>query len=144
MNYSLILISITILFFSSFARGQEAFICIPSARTGFAVNDATKKWEVTRFSINEDKKILKKINAKWEWRKFGDKGGYSDCNNRADTNSKDGFNSAGFIFCEVLGGSMRMSKKSLRYIETYEIGFFDGIDKNADTPMIEMGTCSPL
>lgn len=37
-----------------------------------------------------------------------------------------------------------MSKNSLRYVETYEIGFVDGKDKNDNTPMIEMGTCSPL
>ena len=144
MNLAMIFISIIFLFFSNLARGQEAFICIPTARTGFAVNDATKKWEITKFTIDEDKKILKKINAKWEWRKFGDKWGYSECTNGGDKNSKDGFNSAGFIFCKVLGGNMRMSKNSLRYVETFEIGFTDGKDKNDNTPMIEMGTCSPL
>ena len=38
-----------------------------------------------------------------------------------------------------------MGKKTLRYIRTYELGFVDGDDKTgADTPLLEIGTCSPL
>jgi hypothetical protein len=126
------------------ALSQDAYICIPTARTGFSVNPSTKKWEQTRFRIDDDKKILKKNKDKWEWRKFGDKYANSDCTNGGETNSKEGFNSAGYMFCSVIGGSMRVSKNTLRYIETYEMGFVDGKDKNDDTPMIEIGTCSPL
>ena len=47
------------------ALSQDAYICIPTARTGFSVNPSTKKWEQTRFRIDDDKKILKKNNDKW-------------------------------------------------------------------------------
>ena len=126
------------------AISQDAYICIPTARTGFSMNLSTKKWEQTRFRIDDDKKILKKNNDKWEWRKFGVNYSYSDCTSGGDPNSKGGFNSAGFMFCSTIAGNMRISKNTLRYIETFEYGYFDGKDNNDNTPFIEIGTCSPL
>lgn len=58
--------------------------------------------------------------------------------------SPNDFNSAGFIFCDVFGGHMRMNKNSLRYLQSFEIGFTDGKDVNVGGPRIEIGTCSPL
>ena len=118
-------------FIMGLAFSQEAYICLPSKKTGFAFNLSSKSWEQVNFKTNEEKKILKKNGMKWEWRIFGfGQGG--------------DFNSSGFIFCTVSGGHMRMSKNSLRYVETYEIGFIDGKDQTGNTPLIGIGTCSPL
>ena len=131
-------------FYANLAWSQEAYICMPSAKTGFYFNSSTKSWEQTRFKTGEQKKILKKNSGKWEWQVFGEKFGFSDCSNGGESESQEGFNSSGYIFCEVLGGHMKMNKNSLRYIETYEIGFIDGQDKADNTPLIEIGTCSSL
>jgi len=125
------------------ALAQDAYICIPISRTGFIFNESNKNWEQTKFKTNEDKKILKKNINKWDWRIFGKKEGWSACGSE-DFGKGDDFNSAGFIFCNTQSGHLRMNKNSLRYIETYELGFIDGKDQNTHTPLIEIGTCSPL
>lgn len=126
-----------------FSLGQTAYICIPTASTGFSIKNGGSKWETTRFRIDDVKKILKRNNGKWEWSKFGESLGFSDCGGD-DFGVGGDFNSAGYIFCNTFGGHVRMNKKTLRYIETYEIGFIDGKDLNTDTPSIDIGTCSPL
>jgi hypothetical protein len=131
------------LFFTNLAISQEAYICLPSKKTGYIFNVSSKSWEQANFKTNEEKKILKKNGMKWEWRIFGEKHGYSDCGGDGFGKGDD-FNSAGFIFCSIIGGHVRMNKNSLRYIETYEIGFIDGKDQSGNTPLIEIGTCSPL
>jgi len=129
--------------FVNYATGQNAFICIPDSATGFSYNESTKKWERAKFNVNSAKKILKKNGAVWEWRVFGEKYGWSNCGG-GDSKNEIEFNSSGFMFCDVLGGHIRMSKNTLRYVETYEIGFIDGKDNNDNTPFIEIGTCTPL
>ena len=131
------------LLLTNLAFSQEAYICLPSKKTGFAFNLSTKSWEQINFKTNEEKKILKKNGMKWEWRIFGSKDDWSDCGGDGFGQGGD-FNSSGFIFCTVLGGHMRMSKNTLRYVETYELGFIDGKDQTGNTPLIGIGTCSPL
>lgn len=123
---------------------QEAYLCIPTAISGFKFNSLNRSWEHARFRIGETKKILKKTNGKWEWKYFGEKYSLSECTSGGEPSNQDGFNSAGFLFCDVFGGHMKINKNTLRYIETYEVGFIDGKDKDGNTPSIEIGTCSPL
>jgi len=125
------------------ALAQEAYICMPLKKTGFKFEAQSRNWEQANFKTEGDKKILKYTNGAWEWNRFGQKHSFSNCNDGGFSNKSD-FNSAGFIFCDTFGGSVRMSKNSLRYIETYLLGYADGIDKDPDTPLIEIGTCSPL
>ena len=130
-------------FIMGLAFSQEAFICLPSSKTGFVFNVNTKNWDQANFKTSDEKKILKRNGKKWEWRIFGRKDGWSDCGGD-DFGVGEDFNSAGVIFCSVFGGHMRMNKNSLRYIETYELGFIDGKDQTGNTPLIGIGTCSPL
>jgi hypothetical protein len=125
------------------AFGQDTYLCIPNKRTGFAYNASTKSWEQTGFRTGDTKKILRRTNGQWKWHLFGEKDSPYDCGG-VDFGRPDDFNIAGFIFCRVSGGHMRMNKNSLRYVETHELGFIDGKDDKSLTPLIEIGTCSPL
>lgn len=138
-----ILFIVFCLFFTNLAFSQEAYICMPSKKTGFVFNTSSKSWEQTNFKTSEEKKILKRNGKNWEWRIFGSKDDWGNCGGD-DFGQGGDFNSAGFIFCSLVGGHMRMSKNSLRYIETYELGFVDGKDQTGNTPLIGIGTCSPL
>ena len=124
------------------AFGQDAYLCIPSKITGFAYNSSTKSWEQTGFRTGDTKKILRRANGQWKWHLFGEKNSPHDCGE--DYGIPGDFNTAGFIFCGVSGGHLRMNKNSLRYVETHELGFIDGKDDKSLTPLIEIGTCSPL
>ena len=139
-----IIITTIALVYASAVIGQEAYICLPSVISGFHFKSSSGNWEQSRFRIGDKKKILKKTDNKWEWKAFGEKYSFSTCGDSTESTPTDGFNSAGFIFCDLLGGHLRMNKNSLRYIETYEIGYVDGKDNNDNTPYIEIGTCSPL
>ena len=139
-----ILTGIVFLTFTNLCLSQEAYLCIPTAISGVKFNSSSGRWEHANFRIGDRKKILKKATDKWEWRTFGQDYLFSACNSGGEPANKNGFNSAGYLFCDVLGGNMRINKNTLRYIETYEIGFINGKDNDSDTPYIEIGTCSPL
>ena len=124
--------------------GQTAYICIPSASNGFTVRQGGSKWEITKFRIDDVKKILKKNNGEWKWSRFGESTVFSDCSDGISEEKKNDFNFAGYLFCDTLSGHVRINKKTLRYLETYEYGFVEGKDNNENTPFIEIGTCSPL
>jgi len=130
-------------FLTNFAQSQDAYICVPTGITGFKFNAVSKTWEQKNFRTSNTKKLLKRNEREWNWQVFGSKNDWSECGGLA-FGGKDDFNSDGFIFCDVIGGHMRMSKNSLRYVETYELGYVVGTDENSDTPLIEIGTCSPL
>lgn len=138
-----IYIALLALLFCQLTWGQEAYVCMPSARTGFKFNLVNGNWEQVRFTVENKKRMLKLTNGEWMWQHFGEDHIPGSCSDGGSA-GKSEFNSAGFIFCEVFGGSVRMSKNSLRYIETYLLGYVDGRDKNPDTPLIEIGVCLPL
>jgi hypothetical protein len=137
-----ILVVIACLYFCS-VSAQDAYICMPNGATGFAFNQSQKRWTQSNFRVTDEKKILKRINGLWQWEKFGEKFGSSTCGGD-DFNKAGDFNSAGFIFCSLAGGHLRMSRNSLRYVETYELGFTNGKDEAGNTPFIEIGFCTPL
>ena len=50
-------------FIMGLAFSQEAYICLPSKKTGFAFNLSSKSWEQVNFKTNEEKKALLKVNV---------------------------------------------------------------------------------
>ena len=113
---------------------QNTYLCVPSKITGFSYDGATKSWEQTRFTTDDSKKLLVKVNNQWEWRSFGQQFG-DKCGVMSD---------AGWINCRLLFGTLRFNKNNLRYIQTYTVGYTDGVNNNDNTPSITIGTCTPL
>jgi hypothetical protein len=96
-NMKKILINVLLLSSVS-AWAQDAYICMPTAKTGFIFKSSSNQWEMAKFRTDGDKNILKKTNGEWQWSKFGERYSFSTCNSGGDTESKDGFNQGGFMF----------------------------------------------
>ncbi len=117
------------------ALSQTSFLCIPTAITGFSYNASRNNWSPVTFNADDSKKILKKSSRGWEWMDFGTSSGM-----RCDSD----FNEYGNLNCDLIFGSLKINKKTLRYILTYEVGFIDGVKNNNNTPSITIGTCTPI
>lgn len=100
--------------------------------TGFKLG-SSGRWEETSFYPDDGKYLLKKKGAAWEWSQFGDKHGMT-C---------PAFNKFGLMNCDLIFGSLRVQRDTLRFIKTYTVGYIDG-DKLGNTPSISIGKCSPL
>jgi len=121
------------LMFTNLCFAQQAYICLANDSTGFSYNTTTNSWVKTGFDVSDRKKLLKKVGSGWEWSSFG--------SNYAE--KCGAINNYGLLNCDLLLGSIRFNKNTLRFIETYTVGYLDG-DKNGDTPHITIGKCSPL
>ncbi|MEY5028045.1 MAG: hypothetical protein RLZ63_360 [Pseudomonadota bacterium] len=119
---------------SSVVNAQTAYLCIPDGASGISWNKSSKRWEQTKFNVQNVKLLLKKTNSGWEWSDFGES--YSQkCGE---------INNVGFLNCDIIGGQLKFNKNTLRFMTTYLFGYVDGYDTNDDTPSIRFGKCSPL
>jgi hypothetical protein len=116
--------------------GDGQWICIADAATGFRFENG--KWTDVSFDIEKDRYVISKSAAtkKYKITKIGESFG-DDC----EEGELDDF---GWLHCGKLVTQWRINLKSLRYILTYPFGYAEGFDNNADTPLIEIGKCSPL
>ena len=121
------------LIFTNICIAQQAYICVANDSTGFIYNTNTNSWGRASFKVNDEKKLLKRVGQEWEWSSFGS----------THTQKCGEINSYGYLNCDLLLGSIRFNKNTLRYIETYTVGYVDG-DKGGNTPSITIGKCSPL
>lgn len=127
------IITVILLSISSIAVAQDAYLCVPSKITGFSYNNSTKSWEQTNFRVGDDKNLLKKVGNQWEWRTFGKQSGMNCIQS-----------SSSWIHCDLFYGTVRFNKVNMRYVETYVLGYADGVKNNDNTPAVTIGTCSSL
>lgn len=82
----------------------------------------------------------------WEVKEVGKKAANIFC--------KEDFNGIGSLFCGGLGTQFRFNNGSLRFMNTYVIGYWSDAnpkdksefmgEEGGNTPGIEIGKCSPL
>lgn len=128
-----LLICLTIFYINN-SYAQQAYVCVTNNSTGFRYNSNAQMWERAGFNVTDEKRLLKKIPSGWRWSDFGSQSGH-DCGE---------INSFGLLNCNILFGELRFNKNTLRFIETYTVGYIDGKNDNKNTPGISIGTCSPL
>jgi len=126
------LITIFLFAICSVAQAQDTYLCIPKSATGYSYEKVTNNWEMSSFNVGNEKYLLKKKSNTWSWEKFGESNSFSSCK---EMNSR--------ITCSLVGDVI-FDKKTLRYLRTYIAGYVDGVNNNNNTPLIEIGTCSPL
>jgi hypothetical protein len=126
------LITIFLFAICSVAQAQDTYLCIPKSATGYSYEKSTKSWEITSFNVRNEKYLLKKKSGIWSWDEFGQNTSLSECKELITK-----------INCR-LAGELIFDKKTLRYLRTYIAGYVDGVNNNNNTPLIEIGTCSPL
>jgi hypothetical protein len=130
--------------FSAEAFGADQYLCLADFSTGFAPDKATKKWKPTEFDISKHRYVAKKAGDIAKWNEFGAPDFLAiDC-------SPFG-NAKGIVVCESkFGTTILFNENSLRYQKYYEGSYMkDGMLPSDslfadDTPLIEIGTCSPL
>jgi len=127
------LIFVFLITMCSVTSAQDAYLCIPKSATGYSYIQVTNSWEMTSFSVGNDKYLLKNKSKSWNWDRFGESNSFSTCKEIGSQ-----------ISCARLGGDVIFDKKTLRYLRTYIAGYVDGVNNNNNTPLIEIGTCSPL
>ena len=128
------IISLIIFLLPVVSQAQTSYLCLPSAATGFSYDATKNSWVVTRFNIDDEKKILKRAQGGWERINFGETSGRK-CPE---------FNEAHQLRCNTIFGSLQINKKTMRYIATYEAGYIDGVRSNDNTPSMTIGTCTPI
>jgi hypothetical protein len=126
---------------SSLAQSTTSYLCIPDKASGFAYNRSSHQWESAQFNVTGIKHILKKDTKGWIWIDFGRPSWppLAYC---------EGPSENGFISCRG-GYIVDFNIKNLRYLSVFTGGYVYGnlppyTDEGADTPNIEIGTCSLL
>lgn len=122
-----------LLIFASGSRaylGEETYVCLAYRSAGFSL-DATETWVVREFDVNNEEHILRSKANRWEWVKPGEANGVV-C---------PPFDRSGYMQCNYGYGSLFISKRTMRYIETYTVGYVEGNKKSAN-PSITLGECT--
>jgi hypothetical protein len=135
------LFSIMILASSSLCA-SEAYLCIAEKATGFSMNQETREWSPSTFDVSRNKIVITK-GEKYPWivKNLGDKTPRIRCEN-------DFSNSV--LSCQLGLSTLRMSREHLRYLISYEIGYWsfdsesEDFKEGSNTPYLEIGTCSAL
>lgn len=118
-----------------FASGASAdlgdvYVCFANKATGFSLS-ATETWSIREFDVSREEHILKPKANRWEWIKPGETNGVL-C---------PAFDRSGYLQCNYGFGSLVLNKRTMRYIETYTLGYVEG-DKKTVNPTITIGECT--
>lgn len=54
------------------------------------------------------------------------------------------FGGNGFVSCDLMLGELKVNLEKLRYLTSYMSGFVDGKDNVANTPYVEIGSCTKI
>src|SRR5690242_17526309 len=111
----------------------ENYICVADQAVGFGFNKATKQWEITKFSVADEKYTMTTEGGERMWKKFGDPLRLPCTEN------------PGTISCNI--GPWQyviLDKTTLRYQDVYTFGYVGGQDSPHNTPYIQIGRCSSM
>lgn len=128
------LIKISLIFASCASFAQEQYLCVSHAAGGVNYDSAVRNWTPAKFKNDDAKYLIVQKNNKWAMKTFGNNFDF-DCGSMNEYN---------ILRCEPFYGEFIFNKKTKRYMKTYTAGFIDGRDNNENTPLIEVGYCSPL
>src|SRR5262245_21392765 len=113
------------------ADGPRTYLCIADKSTGFQFHDGA--WNHARFNVEGHRYLLKlKQDGEWALHRFGIESSMSSCKAEGDWIKCDGI----YRFTFNMNNS--------RFISADLFGYADGLDKNDNTPMIEIGTCAAI
>jgi hypothetical protein len=147
------LLAIYLFTFVSVAHAEQYF-CVADSSVGFSYNPSNIKWEQASFNVSDKKYIISKrtpdspepvfqVAGEFQVMRVGENNPIAQC--------KQGFNENGFLQCDGIFGEIRFNKDNGRYILSYLGGYFNVVpgknkitDSTSDTPLIEIGKCSPL
>ena len=122
-------------------KEQKTYLCITEIAGGIKYDSSVKSWKEAKFKTPE--KYLIKFNDKdyplssATISEFGTGYPIYYC-------EEEGKYKVAPLVCHSPFGHFHFNKKTLRFLESYMLGYIDGIDNNDNTPLVRGGTCSPL
>ena len=123
----------------------EQFLCVAERSAGFNYQATTDSWNNANFRTDAKYIIAqsKDSYSAYEVKRVGDNIPSSLC--------AKGFNEAGFLFCSGIGGDLKFNRDNGRFLLAYTLGYYNVLpklnkitDSTSDTPLIEIGKCSPF
>ena len=132
----------------SVAAGAQAdsYFCVADASTGFAFDKTTKTWESANFDVSDHEYILARSKIEgfaWTVTKVGDKHPTAFCKD-------DMRGDYAYMRCAFFGTTFRFSSKTRRFMRVRADGYVRsdvwglGGKEGDNTPLMEIGKCSPL
>lgn len=139
------------------AAGADDYLCIADMATGFKFDPTTKQWRVAQFDVSRNRYIVKLTEKGPTWNEFSSPLPPMQCT---------AFNESGFTSCS-LGGieEINFNRMNLRFQLVYLSGWVNSdlpppaslknsstltglwtalTGKSGNTPLVEIGRCSPL
>jgi hypothetical protein len=149
------LIPITIavsIWLPSVALGADAYLCASDHSVGFSFDENTKTWKGTTFRPQR-KFMVRRADS--EWAKKGVAWTVAELASTApDGLCKRDFSESGALICEGLSFfDFRMSNKTLRFLHSYNIGYWsdkpnaakdDLLREGANSPAMTIGKCRQI
>ena len=121
----------------------DQYLCIADQATGFIYEDGS--WRSANFDVGDNKYIVRRAKESDGILAEGKEWGYV------------AFGTQNFVGCDQVGpaftcspfgqgllGNFVVNLSTLRYQRYYPFGYTNGGDSPDDTPLIEIGKCSPL
>ena len=133
---------VALVFLSGPVDAQE-YLCVPDLATGFTFRD--NAWTSAKFKVEGQYLIApsSRPDRAFGVTKIGEGSEFARC--------ELDFNEPGFLFCEGLGVELKFNRANGRFLRVDNIGYLnvlpevnDITDQTSDTPVIEIGKCSPL
>lgn len=126
----------------------ETWLCLAEKATGFGYDAASKEWKSADFGTARDRYIVKPSpNKEWvyEVRRFG-----TATTLLPDAWCKADFAAGTFLHCTGVLAEFKFNRKTGRFLKSYLAGYWsyapgvNATQEGADTPTIEIGTCSAV
>ncbi len=126
------------------AANAEQYLCVADAATGFYFEDG--KWISTKFRTNSSKYIIRRFKEGEYFSTEAKPYGVFPLGKKAAKYSCYGPNPPEVrnFNCDGGFGEFLFSPKSGRYLRTYTVGYYEGVDTNKNSPQIEIGKCSEI
>jgi hypothetical protein len=126
-----VLVAVLALGLTNAARADDPkWICLVDYAVGFYWSG--KDWESNNFKTDNKYIVAREEpGGPYTIKDSGDSYG-GECAGPGDY---------GFIYCNDFG-EFKFDTKSMRFLKTYTMGYFDGRDEEGNTPNIELGKCT--
>lgn len=136
---------------ASVSAQAESYFCTVTMQAGLNYDKATKQWSSARFTANRQYMVRRPTSeedkqsgpTKYPWIVVR----HGSTNLIPDAVCAKDFDDD-VIWCEGLGSEFKFNRKRLRFLTTYEYGYWhwiEGLSKEGDdTPAVGGGMCSKV
>lgn len=128
--------------------GAESYICSVKAQTAFVFEQSSKTWRpIAIGSLDKQYVVARSTNGNpkvtWRVKEIGTDYTTYYCENDFDKN--------GYLSCSGIVAHFKMNRQTLRFIVSYEFGYYEIVSDSLfgkpyhegdDSPHMEIGTCS--